>query len=314
MGMREITEITELMDDPRLDGERIAALLRSAGAADARIEVVSVPYEAPEDVTRMCDFVRITLPGGRGALAGGDAPTLGIVGRLGAQQAQPDRIGYVSDADGSTVAIAAALRLLRLAAAGAQLPGDVIVTTHIATHVSITPREPADFMGMPVSSATMNEHEVDAAMDAILSIDASKGNRLINNPGVAISPTAKAGYLLPVAPGLISILEQATGAPAHTFPLALQDITPYSNGYRHFNSIMQPTVATSAPVVGVALSAAAVVPGSSTGASYEPALLEASRFVVEAAKQFTQGRVSFFDADEYDGLVEQYGELTRFQS
>ncbi|MCS3841914.1 DUF1177 domain-containing protein [Microbacterium sp. AK031] len=314
MGMREITEITELMDDPRLDGERIAALLLSAGAADARIEVTSVPYEAPEDIARTCDFVRVTLPGGRGALAGGDAPTLGIVGRLGAQQAQPDRIGYVSDADGSTVAIAAALRLLRLAAAGAQLPGDVIVTTHIATHVSITPREPADFMGMPVSSETMNEHEVDAGMEAILSIDASKGNRLINHPGVAISPTAKAGYLLPVAPGLLSILEQATGAPAHTFPLALQDITPYSNGYRHFNSIMQPTVATSAPVVGVALTAAAVVPGSSTGASYEPALLEATRFVVEAAKQFTQGRVSFFDADEYDSLVDQYGELTRFQS
>lgn len=314
MGMREITEVTELMDDPRLDGERIAALLRSAGAADARIEVTSVPYEAPEDITRICDFVRVTLPGDRGSLAGGDAPTLGIVGRLGAQQAQPDRIGYVSDADGSTVAIAAASRLLRLAAAGAQLPGDVIVTTHIATHVSITPREPADFMGMPVSSETMNEHEVDARMDAILSIDASKGNRLINHPGVAISPTAKAGYLLPVAPGLLSILEQATGAPAHTFPLALQDITPYSNGYRHFNSIMQPTVATSAPVVGVALTAAAVVPGSSTGASYEPALLEATRFVVEAAKQFTQGRVSFFDADEYESLVTQYGDLTRFQS
>ncbi|MGQ7312324.1 DUF1177 family protein [Microbacterium arabinogalactanolyticum] len=314
MGMREIAEVTELMDDPRLDGERIAVLLRSAGAADARIEITPIPYEAPEDTSRTCDFVRVVLPGTRGALAGGHAPTLGIVGRLGAQQAQPDRIGYVSDADGSTVAMAAALRLLRLAAAGAQLPGDVIVTTHIATHVSITPREPADFMGMPVSSETMNLHEVDAAMDAILSIDASKGNRLINHPGVAISPTAMAGYLLPVAPGLLTILEQATGAPARTFPLALQDITPYSNGYRHFNSIMQPTVATSAPVVGVALTAAAVVPGSSTGASYEPALQEATRFVVETAKQFTQDRVSFFDIDEYDRLVAQYGDLTRFQS
>lgn len=314
MGMREINEVTELMDDPQLDGERIIALLRSAGATDSRIEVTSIPYEAPEDTSHSCDFVRVVLPGERGALAGGDAPTLGIIGRLGAQQAQPERIGYVSDADGSTVAVAAALRLLRLAAAGAQLPGDIIVTTHIATQVSITPREPADFMGMPVSSETMNAHEVDSGMDAIVSIDASKGNRLINHPGVAISPTAKAGYLLPVAPGLLTILEHASGAPARTFPLALQDITPYSNGYRHFNSIMQPTVATSAPVVGVALTAASVVPGSSTGASYEPALLEATRFVVETAKQFTQGRVSFFDADEYDSLVARYGDLTRFQS
>lgn len=314
MGMREIQEITEQMDDPRLDGERIAALLRSAGASDAVIEVTTVPYEAPEDTSRTCDFVRVVLPGSRGASSGGDAPTLGIIGRLGAQQAQPDRIGYVSDADGSTVALAAALRLLRLAAAGAQLPGDVIITTHIAIHVSITPREPADFMGMPVSSATMNVHEVDAAMDAILSIDASKGNRLINHPGVAISPTAKAGYLLPVAPGLLTVLEYATGAPARTFPLALQDITPYDNGYRHFNSIMQPTVATAAPVVGVALTAAAVVPGSSTGASYEPALLEATRFVVETAKQFTAGRLAFYDVDEHASIVAQYGDLTRFQS
>lgn len=313
MGAREIAEVTELMDDPRLNGERIATLLGSAAAPGAEITVTSVPYEAPEDTRQTCDFVRVVLPGSKGAIAGGDAPTLGIIGRLGAQQAQPARIGYVSDADGSTVAIAAALRLLRLAAAGAQLPGDVIVTTHIATHVSITPREPADFMGMPVSSATMNEHEVDDAMDAILSIDASKGNRLINHPGVAISPTVKEGYLLPVAPGLLTVLEYATGAPARTFPLALQDITPYDNGYRHFNSIMQPTVATSAPVVGVALTAAAVVPGSSTGASYEPALLEATRFVVETAKQFTQSRVVFHDADEYDRLVDQYGDLTRFQ-
>ncbi|PRB18585.1 DUF1177 domain-containing protein [Microbacterium sp. MYb62] len=314
MGAREIQEVTELMDDPRLDGERIAALLRSVGAARAQIAITPVPYEAPEDTSRMCDFVRVVLPGTEGTLAGGSAPTLGIVGRLGAQQAQPDRIGSVSDADGSTVAIAAALRLLRLAEAGVQLRGDVIVTTHIATHVSITPREPVDFMGMPVSSATLNEYEVDTAMDAILSIDASKGNRLINHAGVAISATAMQGYLLPVAPGLLTVLEYATGAPARTFPLAQQDITPYDNGYRHFNSIMQPTVATSAPVVGVALTAASVVPGSSTGASYEPALLEATRFVVETAKQFTEGRLSFYDADEYESLVARYGSLARFQS
>jgi hypothetical protein len=314
MGAREIQEVSGLMDDPRLDGERIAALLRSAGAPQAEIDITSVPYEAPEDTSRMCDFVRVVLPGAQGAAAGGTAPTLGIVGRLGAQQAQPDRIGAVSDADGSTVAIAAALRLLRLAATGVQLRGDVIITTHIATHVSITPREPVDFMGMPVSSATLNRYEVDAGMDAILSIDASKGNRLINHAGVAISATAKDGYLLPVAPGLLTVLEYATGSPARTFPLAQQDITPYDNGYRHFNSIMQPTVATSAPVVGVALTAASVVPGSSTGASYEPALLEATRFVIEAAKQFTAERLSFYDADEYERLVAQYGSLTRFQS
>jgi len=313
MSLREILEVTDLMDDPRLDGERIAALLRGADAPGAEISVESVPYEAPEDTSRFCDFLKVVIPGERGSATGGDAPTLGLIGRLGAQQAQPERIGYVSDADGSIVAIAAALRLLRLSAAGVGLSGDVIVTTHIATHVSITPREPVDFMGTPVSSDRMNDFEVDPRMDAVLSFDTSKGNRLINHRGVALSPTAKAGYLLPVAPDLITILEYATGEPARTFPLAQQDITPYDNGLRHFNSIMQPTVATAAPVVGVALTAKAIVPGSSTGASYETPLLDATRFAVEVAKQFTSGRVSFFNEDEYTSLLSRYGEMTPFQ-
>lgn len=313
MSLREILEVTDLMDDPNLDGDRIAALLRSVDAEGCTVTVERVPYQEPEDTDQFCDFVKVEIPGTDGAAHGGSAPTLGLVGRLGAQQAQPDRIGYVSDADGSIVAIAAALRLLRLAAAGARLRGDIIATTHIATHVTITPREPVDFMGSPLSSETMNEYEVDPRMDAILSFDTSKGNRLINHRGIAISPTAKAGYLLPVAPDLVTILEYATGEPARTFPLAQQDITPYENGLRHFNSIMQPTVATPAPVVGVALTAKAVVPGSSTGASYETSLLDATRFAVETAKQFTRGEVSFYSADEQTELLERYGDMTRFQ-
>ncbi|KAM9865782.1 hypothetical protein ACIFOC_01406 [Leucobacter aridicollis] len=313
MSLREILEVSDQMDDPRLSGERIAELLRSAGAPGCEITVTGVPYEAPEDTSQLCDFVKVVIPGEQGRIAGGNAPTLGLVGRLGAQQAQPERIGYVSDADGSIVAIAAALRLLRLVAAGAKLRGDIIATTHIATHVSITPREPVDFMGTPVSSERMNEFEVDDRMDAILSFDTSKGNRLINHRGVAISPTAKAGYLLPVSPDLVTALEYATGEPARTFPLAQQDITPYGNGYRHFNSIMQPTIATAAPVVGVALTARAVVPGSSTGASYEGPLLDATRFAVEVAKSYTRGEIAFYDHDEYAALTAQYGELAAFQ-
>ncbi|AXR73567.1 DUF1177 domain-containing protein [Auritidibacter sp. NML130574] len=313
MSIREILEVCELMEHPGLSGQTIARLLQSVGAPDCEITIESVPYEAPEDTRHNCDFVRVLIPGRNGSQSGGEAATLGIVGRLGAQQAQPKRVGYVSDADGSIVAIASALRLLRLAVAGFRLIGDVIITTHVATHVSITPRKPVDFMGTPVSSDRMNEFEVDQGMDAILSFDASKGNQLINHRGIAISPTAKKGYLLPVAPDLLPILEYATGEPARTFPLAQQDITPYSNGLRHFNSIMQPAVATSAPVVGVALTATSVVPGSSTGASYETVLLDAVRFAVETAKQFTAGALSFYNKDEYAQLTANYGELSQFQ-
>lgn len=247
-------------------------------------------------------------------LEGGKQRTLGVIGRLGAQQAQPERLGMVSDADGSIVALALALKLLRMHASGAVLQGDVIVTTHIATHVSIKEHKPVDFMGSPTTSDKMNDHEVDSAMDAILSVDTSKGNKIINHRGIAISPTAKQGYLLPVAPDLVGILENATGEPAFTFPLSLQDITPYENGFYHFNSIMQPHVATAAPVVGLALTAKATVPGCVTGASYPEAIGDAVRFGLETAIQFTWGRAEFFDAAEFEQLEEHYGSLKHFQT
>ena len=48
-------------------------------------------------------------------------------------------------------------------------------------------------MGSPVDMETMNRNEVDLDMDDILSIDAAKGNRIINYRGFAITPTIKEG-------------------------------------------------------------------------------------------------------------------------
>lgn len=53
-------------------------------------------------------------------------------------------------------AIAAALKLAQMKRAGDDLPGDVIVTTHIATNVSMSYHDGVPFMGMPMSSQTMN--------------------------------------------------------------------------------------------------------------------------------------------------------------
>ncbi|NED80062.1 DUF1177 domain-containing protein, partial [Streptomyces sp. SID11233] len=54
------------------------------------------------------DFVSVRIPGSRGRTAGGDARTLGIVGRLGGIGARPEVTGLVSDADGAVSALAAA--------------------------------------------------------------------------------------------------------------------------------------------------------------------------------------------------------------
>lgn len=313
MSAKYVSMMYELLGDHDVNGEKVVSLLQSLNAPGATIGYTPVSYEAPEDTSQKCDFIKVVLKGRSGKLAGGSAPTMGIIGRLGAQQAQPHRIGIVSDADGSIVALASAMKLLDLAAKGAQLEGDVIITTHVATHVSITPHDPVDFMGMPVSSDTMNKYEVDPAMDAILSVDTSKGNSIVKHRGIAISPTAKQGYLLRVAPDLVRLLEFATGEPAKTFPVTTQDITPYDNGVYHFNSIMQPHVATTAPVVGLAITARALVPGCDTGASYESELVDATVFAVEVAKQFTWQKAAFYNVDEYQQLQAKYGSLDFLQ-
>ncbi len=313
MSLKHVLNLYDMMDSPHLNGEQIASYLRAFSADNSDIEVISVPYEAPENPDYRCDFIRIRIWGSEGKQVGGTQPTLGVIGRLGAQGAIPERIGQVSDSDGATVALAVAAKLLDMATKGAQLKGDVIITTHVATHVSITPHDPVDFMGSPVSSATLNQYEVLPEMDAIISIDTSKGNSIIKQRGIALSPTAKEGYILRVAPDLVNIMESTTGRAAVTFPITTQDITDYSNDIYHFNSIMQPHVATKAPVVGLAITAASVVPGSDTGASYEPEMADATRFVVEIAKQYTWGRAAFYDTAEYEKLIAQYGSLAHLQ-
>lgn len=310
MALQQTLAVYELIDLPSVNGDDIVALF--APYADAGVTV------AVERVTedRVADFIKIVVPGAAGKTAGGTAPTLGLIGRNGAIGARPDRIAQVSDADGATAVIAAGLKLAQLRARGDTLQGDVIVTTHLCTDAPITPRQPVDFMGMPCGSATMNQLEVDPAMDAILSVDTSKGNRVFNERGFAITPTSKQGYLLRVSDSLLNIMQQTTGHLPRVMPLTTQDITDYDNGLYHINSIMQPTVATEAPVVGVPITAQAAVAGSGGSASHEVDIAEAVRFCVEVAIQYTDRQryqCDFYSETEYARLLELYGPMTVLQ-
>lgn len=112
--------------------------------------------------------------------------------------ARPERIGAVSDADGAIIALACGLKIAHMANKGDLLDGDVIITTHICPRAPTAPHEPVPFMSSPVAMEVMNQYEVDRKMQAILSVDATKGNNVINTLGFAISPTVKEGYILPV--------------------------------------------------------------------------------------------------------------------
>ena len=197
---------------------------------------------------------------------------------------------------------------------GDRLPGDVIIATHICPDAPIRPHKPVPFMGSPVGIAVMNSEEIDPEMDAVLSIDTTKGNRVANWRGFAITPTAKEGWLLKVSDSLLDVMGWVTGQPPKVCPITTQDITPYGNDLDHINSIMQPCTATNKPVVGVAITTEVPVPGCGTGVSHPTDIEMASRFCLEVAKAFGKGICSFYDPDEWENILKRYGALTILQT
>jgi hypothetical protein len=307
MSLSHTLAVFEALDSPRASGRTVVDLVGDAPGVTVLVETVRGEKGST-------DFVRIDIAGSAGRRAGGTARTLGIVGRLGGIGARPSRIGLVSDADGAIAAVAVARKLAAMRREGDVLPGDVIVTTHICPDAPTQPHLPVDFMDSPVSIAVMNAREVAAEMDAVLSFDTTKGNRILNHRGIAISPTVKAGWILKVAPDLLRILEMTSGRAPVTIPITMQDITPYGNGVDHINSILQPSTATAAPVVGVAIGAESVVPGCGTGASHEVDIAEGVRFAIEVAKETGSGTCAFFDDVEFARLVSLYGSMTHLQT
>lgn len=307
--LSQVLSIIDLLDSPKTSGQAVAEYLDEFNAPGKEVSVHQVNGEKGST-----DFVRVRIPGSSGKIAGGTAPSLGIIGRLGGVGARPEMIGYVSDGDGASAALSAAAKLLSMAEKGDRLSGDVIVSTHVTGWAPTEPHEPVAFMGSPVDIQVMNAEEVEPEMDAVLSIDTTKGNRTINHKGIAISPTVKQGYILRISEDLLSVVETVTGQPPVVFALSNQDITPYGNGLHHINSILQPAAATSAPVVGVAITSVTAVPGCATGASHETDIELAARFTVETAKGFGRGGIDFHDQDEFDRIVGLYGQATALQT
>src|SRR5919206_5094558 len=149
---------------------------------------------------------------------------------------------------------------------------------------------------------------------AILSVDTTRGNRLVNQRGFAITPTVKEGWILRVSDSLLDLQAWVTGRLPEVLPITNQDLTPYGNDLFHLNSILQPSTATSAPLVGVALTSESVVPGCATGVSSAVDVEEAVRFCVEVAKAFGQGACQLYDPDEWAIIAARYGALRVLQT
>lgn len=305
--MKQVIEVIELLDSAKVSGKDVAAFLKARGLDNVTVKTL-------RGEKGKTDFVRVKIPGTRGKTAKGDAPTLGVLGRLGGVGARPEMIGLVSDADGAVTAIATALKLADMRAYGDTLPGDVVIGTHICPDSPTIPHKPVPFMGSPVSFADIAMQEVTPDMDAILSVDTTKGNRIAKWRGFAITSTAKQGWLLKVSDDLLTIMEIVTGRIPRVCPISTQDITPYGNGIDHINSIMQPCTVTDKPVVGIAITTESVVPGCATGASHPEDIEEATRFCVEVAKAYGKGLCSFYNEDEWRIIERKYGPIKLLQT
>lgn len=291
-----VLEVVKLLDRPEVGEEDVRELLDRGG----RVELQLKRLRGDRGSTLL---VKVLIRGrGRGR-------TLGIVGRLGGVGARPELVGMVSDADGAVVALSVASKLAEMSAYGDVLDGDVIVTTHVTTRAPVRPHKPAPMMDSPVDIFTLLREEVDPRMEAVISIDATKANRLVNHTGIAITHVVKEGWILKVSDDILDIYTRVTGEPPVIVPLTLQDVTPFTTRVYHINSIVQPWIYTDAPVMGVATTARMTVPGSATGATNVFALDQAARFVLEVAKEFTAGRVSFYDEGDWETLLKVHGSL-----
>lgn len=304
MALKQVIEVYEMLETPKIEPEEIKNYFLLKGLDDSEIMIQKITEDKGET-----QFIKVSIHGRERKIKGKKAPILGVIGRLGGIGARPHKIGLVSDADGAITALAAAAKIAEMRKKGDFLPGDVIVATHLSPCSPIIPHQPVPFMDAPVSMETMNKHEVDERMEAILSIDTTKGNRVINCRGFAISPTVKDGYILRVSEDLLDIMQNVTGKMPVVFPITTQDIMPYGNDIYHLNSIMQPATASHAPVVGVAITTEIPVPGCATGANHCLDIELAVRFVVEVAKAFGERKCAFYDEKEFHKLTSLYGSL-----
>ncbi|CAM5269910.1 hypothetical protein SANTM175S_04079 [Streptomyces antimycoticus] len=306
--LKHVLDIIELLDRPQTSGALLADHLRAVQAAAG-----ADPQTAPQVEVRTVegdkgstDFVSVTVPGRRGKLGGGDAPTLGILGRLGESGPARSGSGWSRTPTGRWRRCPPRPSCWTCTPAATSWTAMSRSPPYVSGWAPTQPHDPVPFMDSPVDTLVCNREEISPAMDAVVSIDTTKGNRLLNHRGVALSPTVCQGWILRVSEDLVAVLESVTGESARILPITTQDITPYGNGVHHLNSILQPAVATTAPVVGLAITAGSAVAGCATGASHETDIAVAARFAVETAKEFGRGVARFLDPEEFARLVELY--------
>ncbi|MDK2968754.1 DUF1177 family protein, partial [Lacrimispora sp.] len=140
MLMKQLIEVYDLLDSSYASGKQVERYLKGI-RSDADVEVYTL--EGPKGKT---DMVKVRIPGTKGKSKGMDAPTIGLLGRLGGLGARPERIGFVSDGDGALIAISLAAKILDMQNKGDFLEGDVFISTHVCPDAPTREHHPVPFM------------------------------------------------------------------------------------------------------------------------------------------------------------------------
>lgn len=303
---KRVSEAIEILSAPTVTGDIVAEILRARGADSVDVKTIEEKAKT--------QFLKVIIAGASGKRNGGQSPTVGVVGNLGGVSGRPTIAGLVSDADGAVSALTVALMLLDMKKSGDVLLGDVILSTHVCTSAPTIPHEPVPFMGNPTHKAiTKTKNYVDAAMDAIVHVETSRANRVVNVRGFAITPTIKAGYILRASNDLLDIMQNVTGQWPVVVPLGTIDLTPIDNGLYHLNGLAQENLVTDVPIVGVAITSAMPIAGSTTGASQVVDIEAASRFILEVCRGYSAGTCKFYDESEFEKIVALYGSMTHLR-
>lgn len=303
--LREVMDVLEFLDDARNGAEPFVDLL-----PDGPQSVEITPFESDIGKT---DFIKILLPGSAGKSSGGDAPTTGIIGSNGGLRLPGVYPGLASDADGCIVGLATALRLARLRTRDQQLAGDVLISTHICQQAHPAPHDPFPFVMSPLPSSEKHPRLVDDRMDAILTPETCKGNKMVSHLGFAVTPPVREGLILRPHASVLHIMEMVTGKAPVVFPITMQDVTPYELGVHHICGMLLPSIFSTAPVIGVPLVTEIQTHPSATGVQQPMGLESAARFCLEIATAFGNGDCEFYYPDDFKGMIEAFQGLQGWQ-
>ena len=303
--LREIFDVLDFLDDARNGAEPFVELLPTGPQT---IEIT--PFESDLGTT---DFIKILFPGTSGKASGGKAPTTGIIGSNGGLRLPGPYPGLASDADGCIVGLATALRLARLRNRGQQPAGDILVSTHICQQARPVPHDPYPFVMSPLPSSEKHPRLVDARMDAILTPETCKSNKMLSHLGFAVTPPVREGFILRPHASILHIMEMVTGKAPVVFPITMQDVTPYELGVHHICGMVLPSIFSTAPVIGVPLVTASQTHPAATGTQQPMVLESTARFCLEVAIALGNGDCEFYYASDFEGMVESFGAMRGWQ-